>query len=158
MGLTLPTCEGTMVISRPSSSFTIVMQSLRYLTLLSRTAGSAWIRSRPANIKDTDPQHLTPCSRSSAPTSLVSYLSGSPAISMDSYPYFASLRIVTSIGSALIQLCIERNISNLLLILLTAYCVFFFYRQDAKSRQGPPRFLWFYVSRSTFYSVAHRPS
>ena len=55
MALTLPTSEGTMLISLPSSSATMVMQFLRYSTELARTAGSAWIRSRPANIRLIEP-------------------------------------------------------------------------------------------------------
>src|SRR3954453_3855918 len=119
-----------MVISRPSSSCTIVMQSLRYCIVLSRTAASAWIRSRPANISDTDPQQRTPFSWSKRRTSFVSYLSGSPAIPIVSSPYFGNRRLLTSIGSARIQLCIERNILVLLLLCLWLLFTFYVFRNQ----------------------------
>ena len=58
----------------------------------------------------TDPQQASPCCFRSLRTSFVLYRSGSPLISIASYPHFASRATVTSIGSARIQLCIATRI------------------------------------------------
>jgi len=55
-GSTLPTVPGTIEISWPSSSLTIVMQSLTYWTELARSASSFAIRLRPSIIRVTEPQ------------------------------------------------------------------------------------------------------
>ena len=57
-----------MVISFPSSSFTIVMVSLTYLTESARSASSFASRSRSASISVTEPQHFRPVSFSSPRT------------------------------------------------------------------------------------------
>ena len=62
-----------MVISWPPSSFTIVMQSLTYLTDIGPLRLSlAASRLRSASISVTDPQHVRPWSWSSLRTCLVS--------------------------------------------------------------------------------------
>ena len=81
-GTTLPTVLGTIVISWPSSSLTIVTQSFMYCTDAARCCSSLAHRLRSARVRVTAPQHVRPLSASSLRTSAVSYWSGSPLISM----------------------------------------------------------------------------
>ena len=71
-GMILPTVAGTMVISWPCSSLTIVMQSLTYLTEAARCASSFATRLRSPSISVTAPQHSRPASSRSPLTCLVS--------------------------------------------------------------------------------------